>query len=133
MFSNGAYLNIWKVTDAGRYYEVEVSSNKKNKETNQYECDFSANFVRFCGRAYQLRPMANQRIKVISCAVTNCYMKDGRRVYTKNPTYIIFDYELADDGNGNAPRASTGEYNPYADNNSSFSPLDLESEGALPF
>lgn len=131
MFATGAYLTIWKVVDKGRYYEVELSSNKKNKQTGEYECDFSSNYIRFVGRAYQLRPMPNQKIKLLNCGVTNCYMQDGRRVYSKNPTYVVFDYELQD-GGGNGVSAPSS-YNPYSPNSTPFEDIDLESEGSLPF
>ena len=131
MFATGAYLTIWKVVDKGRYYEVELSSNKKNKQTGEYECDFSSNYIRFVGRAYQLRPMPNQKIKLLNCGVTNCYMQDGRRVYSKNPTYVVFDYELQD-GGGNGVSAPSS-YNPYSPNSTPFEDIDLKSEGSLPF
>lgn len=131
MFATGAFLTIWNVVDKGKYYEVELSSNKKNKQTGEYECDFSSKFIRFVGRAYQLRPMPNQKIKLTNCGVTNCYMQDGKRVYLKNPTYIVFDYELQDAAPG-APSAAP--YNPYSPTNSMpFEPLDLAEEGSLPF
>ena len=130
MFGTGSFLTIWNVVDKGKYYEVELSSNKKNKQTGEYECDFSSKFIRFVGRAYQLRPMPNQKIKITNCGVTNCYMQDGKRVYSKNPTYLVFDYELQD----GAVSTPTTPYNPYsATNTTPFEPLDLAEEGSLPF
>ena len=95
-FGEGNFVKIWKVVDRGNYSEVSISSNKKNKQTGEYETDFSCNFVRFCGKAHNQRPMEGQKIKLTSCSVTNCYEKDKQRVYTKNPTYCVFGYELQD-------------------------------------
>jgi hypothetical protein len=74
--------------------------------------------------------MPNQKIKITNCGVTNCYMQDGKRVYSKNPTYLVFDYELQD----GAVSTPTTPYNPYsATNTTPFEPLDLAEEGSLPF
>ncbi len=99
-FGNNQYMKIWEVVDKGNYAEVSLSSSKKNKMTQKYEMDFSCKFVRFVGNAYNQRPMQGQKIKVTDCAVTNVYERDGQRQYLKNPTYVVFAYELQDDGNG---------------------------------
>ena len=99
-FGNGAFLKIWGVTDKGNYAEVEVSSSKKNKQTGEYETDFNSKFVRFVGDAYHCRPMKGQKIKIVECAVTNCYKgNDGKTAYLKNPNYVVFRYELQDGSN----------------------------------
>ena len=56
MFSVGAYIKIWNVTNKGNYSEVECSSSKKNNQTQQYETDFSSKFVRFIGNAHKKSP-----------------------------------------------------------------------------
>lgn len=94
MFGVNGYMTIWEVTDKGNYAEVAISSSKKNKQTGKSETDFSAKFVKFVGDAYLQRPMPEQRIKLTGCGVSNAYVKDGKTQYLKNPTYVVWGYEL---------------------------------------
>jgi hypothetical protein len=110
-FGNNQYAKIWEVVDKGNYAEVSISSSKKNKLTQNYETDFSCKFVRFVGNAYKQRPMQGQKIKLTDCAVTNVYEKNGRKEYLKNPSYVVFAYELQDGGNGSvAPQPNWEEF-----------------------
>lgn len=99
MFGNGSYAKIKNVENKGNYSVCKISTSKKNKETDKYETDFVAN-VRFVGQSHLQRPMSNQRIKITSCGVTNCYTKDDKLEFPKAPSYIVFAYELQDDNNG---------------------------------
>ena len=68
-------------------------------------------------------PMKDQRIKITSCDVTNCYKdKDGNLQFTKNPQYVVFGYELQESqgASANVP------YNPY-DNGVNFEDLSSDS------
>jgi hypothetical protein len=94
MFGVNGYMTIWEVVDKGNYSEVAISSAKKNKQTGQSETDFSAKFVKFVGDAHLQRPMANQRIKITGCGVSNAYVKDGKTQYLKSPSYVVWGYEL---------------------------------------
>lgn len=96
-FGNNQYMKIWETTTKGNYTEVSMSSSKKNKMTGNYETDFSSKFVRFVGKAHNQRPMQGQKIKITECAVQNVYEKDGQKQYLKNPTYVVFAYELQDE------------------------------------
>lgn len=96
-FGNNCFVKIWGVVDKGNFAEVEVSSNKKNRQTGEYETDFRSKFVRFVGDAYHCRPMEGQKIKIIDCTVTNAYKKDGQNMFLKNPIYTVFKYELQSD------------------------------------
>ena len=105
-FGTGQFMKIWEVTDKGGYSEVNISSSKKNKQTGKYETDFSSKYVRFVGDAYKQRPMKGQKIKIKDCAVTNVYEKNGEKQYLKNPSYVVFSYELQLEGGafgGSAP------------------------------
>ena len=105
MFSVNAYAKIKSITEIKDKYTIaKISISSKNKMTNKYETDFIAN-VRFVGNAHLQKPMAEQRIKITSCGVSNCYTKDDKLEFPKNPTYTIFGYELQD-SNGQ-PSAST--------------------------
>ena len=95
MFSNNSYAKIKSVENKGNYSVCKISISKKDKNTNKYDTDFIAN-VRFVGQAHLQKPMENQRIKITSCGVSNCYTKDEKLEFYKNPNYVIFAYELQD-------------------------------------
>ena len=97
MFSTNVYAKIKEVEDKGNYSICKISTSKKNRTTDKYETDFIGK-VRFVGDAHLQRPMANQRIKITSCGVQNCYTKDDNLEFLRIPTYIIFGYELQEDG-----------------------------------
>ena len=118
MFSNNSYVKIKSVEDKGNYSVCKISSSRKNKTNNQFETDFVAN-VRFVGDAHKQRPMADQRIKITSCGVTNCYTKDGKLEFNKAPTYCVFGYELQADS-PNSPNAIVSTIDPIVDSELPF-------------
>ena len=127
-FSANNYAKIKEVVEKQPNYTVcKVTITKKNKLTNEYELQFSG-ICRFVGNAHKSIPMAGQRIKIVSCDVTNAYKdKDGNLQFTKNPQYVIFGYELQEGQNASAPMP----YNPY-DNGINFEDLSA-SDDTLPF
>ena len=127
-FSNGSFCKIKEVVEKHDNYSVcKITITKKNKLTNEYELQFSAH-CRFVGNAHKSVPMADQRIKIKSCDVTNCYKdKDGNLQFTKNPQYVVFGYELQESQGASAPQF----HNPY-DNGVNFEDLSSNSDD-LPF
>lgn len=94
-FRTGAYATIWEIKKGnGNYTDIRLSISKKNKQTNQYETDFSG-FVRLIGTAHQNAAALKEkdRIKIGSCDVTNHYDKEKNITYTN---FAIFDFEEAD-------------------------------------
>ena len=127
-FSQGSFAKIKEVVEKHDNYSVcKITVTKKNKLTNEYELQFSAH-CRFVGNAHKSVPMKDQRIKITSCDVTNCYKdKDGKLQFTKNPQYVVFGYELQESQGASAPMP----YNPY-DDGVNFE--DLSSDNSdLPF
>lgn len=127
-FGVNCYAKIKEVVEKHDNYSVcKITVTKKNKLTNEYELQFSAH-CRFVGNAHKSVPMKDQRIKITSCDVTNCYKdKDGNLQFTKNPQYVVFGYELQESQGASAPMP----YNPY-DNGVNFEDLS-SSEDTLPF
>jgi hypothetical protein len=127
-FSANNYAKIKEVVEKQANYTVcKVTITKKNKLTNQYELQFSAH-CRFVGNAHKSVPMKDQRIKITSCDVTNCYKdKDGNLQFTKNPQYVVFGYELQE-GQGASAQVP---FNPY-DNGVNFEDLSSD-DSSLPF
>jgi hypothetical protein len=102
-FRNGAYATIWEVkAGKGNYSDVRLSISKKNKQTDQYETDFSG-FVRFIGTAHQNAGSLKEkdRIKIGDCEVTNSYDKEKKVTYTN---FAVFSFE---DVNGNNNSSSS--------------------------
>lgn len=131
MFSTDVWFKVWGVNNKGNYAEVECTTSQKNKQTGSYETDFSSKFVRFVGNAFRKSPQAGERIKVTSCGVQNVYEKDGQRVYPKNPTFVVFDFER--DEGATAPSGNNTNYMPDAYGSGSFEPVTLGTDEPLPF
>lgn len=100
-FGNGSYAKIWKINREEKYADVSLSISRKNKDSGEYETEWSDNFTRFIGKANdKLKDVKEgDRIKLISTDVTNKYSKEKNVTYTN---YKVFDFEtLSGNTNGN--------------------------------
>lgn len=99
MFSNGSYATIWANEDKGNYSVVEMSTSRKDKETDEYKTDFSSKFVRFVGQAHSKAKKygldRQSRIKIESCGATVEKGNNGNW-YTN---FIVFDFSVAEGNN----------------------------------
>ena len=105
-FGQGKYAKIWKVENKGNYHVAEMSTSKKNKETDQYETDWNYKFVRLIGTAHQQvdKLDLSKSVKVGACEVTHSYDKEKNITYTN---YAIFAFEDTDGGNGQSGKPSS--------------------------
>ena len=117
------FVKVWEVENKGNYHIVSLSTSKKNKDTNEYETDFSNKFVRFIGTAHTLAAdlKKGDTIKLGSCEVTNKYDKEKNTTYTN---YLVYSFEKE---GGSSNNQST----PKTDNSFMDIPDDADSE--LPF
>ena len=117
------FVKVWEVENKGNYHIVSLSTSKKNKNTNEYETDFSNKFVRFIGTAHTLAAdlKKGDTIKLGSCEVTNKYDKEKNTTYTH---YLVYSFEKEGDNTNN-------QSTPKADNSFMDIPDDADSE--LPF
>lgn len=94
------FVKVWEVENKGNYHIVSLSTSKKNKDTNEYETDFSSKFVRFIGTAHTLAANLKKgdTIKLGSCEVTNKYDKEKNTTYTN---YLVYSFEKEGDNNSN--------------------------------
>lgn len=97
MFANDKSAKVWKVFPVEKadqkYTDVQLSTSKKTKEG--YQTDFN-DVIRLIGDAHKKAAQleANDRIKILSCGVSNYYSKEkGRKYYT----FCIFDFDFAED------------------------------------
>jgi len=124
-YRSGAYAKIWSVDRGEKSTKIRISTSKKNKQTNEYEQDFSG-FVTMAGTAH--RDAANlkegDRIKIGECDVTSRYDKDKKREYIN---FVMYTFEMAD-GQSAAPAADS---TPASDATPAASNADPDDE--LPF
>ena len=111
-FATGKYAKVWKVEDKGKYSVAEMSTSKKNKQTGEYETDWSDKFVRLIGDAHTAiqKLGSGARIKIGDCDVTNKYDKEKKQTYTN---YAIFSLEDANGGSKpqSKPQQTTEDLN----------------------
>ena len=125
---NGTFATVWEVKKGnGNYTDVRLSTSRKNKQTDQYETDFSG-FVRFIGTAHQNASSLKEkdRIKIGDFEVTNNYDKEKKVTYTN---FAVFSFESADGNGGNAGAAQK----PQNKKNDFMSIPDDISDAELPF
>ena len=93
MFRNNCYATVWKVEEKDGKVTCQIQTSRKNKETDQYETDFSG-FVRFSGDAGEKAKSLNEkdRIKILNCAVSNRYDKENSKTYNY---FYVFEFEDA--------------------------------------
>lgn len=124
-FRNGAYATVWEVRNGnGNWMDVKLSTSKKNRQSGEYETDFSG-YVRFIGDAASKAAYLGERsrIKIGECDVTNHYSKEKGVTYTN---FAVFSFEEADGGGSSG---STGKQQSSGDG---FMSYPDDDEG-LPF
>lgn len=94
-FRQGGFMSVWSVEPgrSGNTTKVRLSSSRRNKNTGEYEQDFSG-FCTFIGNAHAAAAKLKEkdRIKIIECDVGTTYDK------TKGVEYInykVFEFEMA--------------------------------------
>ena len=124
-FRNGGYATVWSVESTRpNVTKVRLSTSRKNKQTGEYEQDFSGfcNFVGNCAvDALQLRE--RDRIKLGDVDVTSRYDKEARKEYVN---YAVFSFERAESGNAVHSEAAPVQEAPEAN------PVESDSN-ELPF
>lgn len=124
-FSAGKFAHIWKLENKGNYHVAQMSTSKKNKETDQYETDWQNNFVRLVGTAHTQADNLDisKNVKIGSCEVTNKYDKEKNTTYTN---YVIFSFE---DVNSNSSKTTAAS----KPKDTSFNDVPDGDDEELPF
>ena len=107
-FRSGAWLKIWEVTPGDKSTKVRGSISKKNKQSGQYEQDWSG-FATLAGTAHReaSKIKVGDTIKIGDCDVTSRYVKEQEKEYIN---FSIYSFETNDQQSGNsapAPAANT--------------------------
>ena len=88
----GCFATIWQVEPKGKYTKVRFSTSKKNKDTNEYETDFSG-FANFVGQANveAAKLKEKDRIRIEEFEVTTRYDAEKKVAYTNYSVFKISD------------------------------------------
>lgn len=110
-FRTGAYAKVWEVTPmSDTSTKVRMSISRKNKQSGEYEQDFSG-FVLAIGTAAAKKAAGlkeGNRIKLGDVDVTTKYDKEKKVTYTN---FKMFSFEL----DGEEPHDSSTEPQPTVD------------------
>ena len=93
------YATIWKVEDKGNYSNVRMSTSRKDKKNEDAYLNSNWSFIRFVGKAHEKVTGlgAKTRITINKGGLTKePYMKEGEKVYPKEPSFVVFDFDLSD-------------------------------------
>lgn len=113
-FRKDAFATVWSsevVSDT--MTKVRLSTSRKNKQTGEYENDFSG-FVSFVGTAAAKKAAAlkeKDRIKLGDVDVTNRYDKEKNVTYTN---FKVFSFEMSGGGSSH-PAPQDAEPQPQVD------------------
>ena len=95
-FRAGAYAKVWEVSPmSDTSTKIRISVSRKNKQTGEYEQDFSG-FVLCIGTAAAKKASLlheGSRIKIGDCDVTTKYDAEKKTTYTN---FKLFSFEDAD-------------------------------------
>lgn len=93
-FRNGSYATVWDIKTVSDYNtQIRISIDRKNKQTGEYEQDFSG-FVSCLGSAVASKAASlkeRQRIKLGNVAVSTFYNKEKGVTYYN---FKVFDFEV---------------------------------------
>lgn len=96
-FRKESYATVWSVEAVSdTLTKARISISRKNKQTGEYETDFSG-FVSFVGTAAAKKASLlkeKDRIRLGDVDVTNKYDKEKNTTFTN---YKVFSFEFADD------------------------------------
>lgn len=113
-FRAGSYAKIWGVEPKSEAAtKVQLSVSKKNRQTNEYETEFSG-FVMFVGTAAAKKAAGltkGDRIKLGDVDVTTTYVKEKNTTYTN---FKCFSFDKEDqvgsvDATDSQPDVDSGE------------------------
>lgn len=124
-FRNGSFATVWSVEPGrGNFSNVRLTISRKNRETDQYEDEFSG-YCMFIGEARVKAEHLKERdrIKLGDVDVTRRYDKEKNKEYY---TFKVFSFDAADAA-GNSRQAAQARPDP-ADGYAAADPGD-----GLPF
>lgn len=117
------FVTVWEVEDKGTWASVKLGTSRKDKKTGEY-ANSNWSFVRFVGNAYNDDLLALEpktRIIIKSGMISQePYMKDGEKVWPKNPGIVVFAWEMPDEDNRPAGNTKKDKIEDEEDNGLPF-------------
>lgn len=94
-FRQNSFATCWSIEPHERFTKVRLSISRKNKETGEFEQDFSG-FVMMIGQAHAKAQKLRERdrIRLGEVDVTTTYRKDLGKEFVD---YKCFDFTMADE------------------------------------
>lgn len=130
-FRQDGFMTVWSVepSKSGNTTKVRLSSSRRNKNTDEWEQDFSG-FCTFIGNAHKAaaRLKERDRIKILECDVGTTYDKAKKIEYVN---YKVFDFEMAD--GGKPANTKQGKAGGASDKHTAFDEEGDVSDDRLPF
>lgn len=109
-FRNNAYATVWKVeSESDTRTKVQLSVSRKDKQTGQYETDFSG-FASFIGTAAAKKALSlkeRDRIRLGDVDVSTKYNKEKNVTYVNYKVFSFETQEEIDSGNSGSQVYST--------------------------
>lgn len=118
-FRQNAWAKCWSIEPGERSTKVRISTSRKNKQTGEYEQDFSG-FVTLAATAHQdaAQLSVGDTFQIGECEVTSRYDKEKQKNYTN---FLIYSIHI-DDKERPATKASAA-----------VATMDDPDEADLPF
>lgn len=118
---SNSFFKVWEVDKKERECVLTLGTSRKDKRTDEY-LNSNWSFVHFVGDAFEkaCHLERGDRITNVRLGLSwEPYEKDGKKVYTKAPRMVVFDFEVAD----SVKKKSEKEDDDF----------DFEDDGELPF
>lgn len=131
-FRQGAFARVFSAEDKGRYSICSLAISKKNKETGEYEQEFSDGRVRFVATAHkQIQkltiPHNGVTVKLGSVDVTNKYDRNRNTTYTN---YVVFNLDDGDSKDGSSYHSNSSQTNSKPSGDGFY---EVQEDDELPF
>ncbi|SEU09729.1 single-strand DNA-binding protein [Lacrimispora sphenoides] len=110
----GTLATVWKVnapSSNGKTVDVQITTSKKNRQTDQYETDFNG-YVRFCGDRmveFASKLKEKDKIDIEAFDVTNKYDKEKKITYYNVSVFAAKMHEYDNQNNSSPSNSATGD------------------------
>ena len=112
-FARSKWAKCWQIEPGERSTKVRISTSKKNKQTNEYEQDFSG-FVTLAGTAHKeaTNLKVGDTFQIGDCEVTSRYDKEKKKEYIN---FTIYSFGSSEQKAAPAAKPATAPAAPAAD------------------
>ncbi len=126
-FRTGAYAKVWEVrVKSPKVTSLRISVSKKNRDTGEYDTDFSG-FVSCLGdvAAQAAKLETGDRIKIGDIDVSTRYVKETNTQYTD---FKMYNFEAVNDSKAGQKKPGGGQRNSGGGRRNNYASPDELSE-----